>query len=166
MIFNLYEKLDCPEEVIKHCQVVENRALTLAQKFPSQVDLELIKTGALLHDVGRCQSNNIHHAIVGAQILKKFEYSSDVAKIVERHIGAGIPPKEAIELGLPPKDYTPQTLEEKIVAHADNLVHNQQEVGLYFVLRKWKKRLGPQHPSLERLKKLHQEVAGSDFLLG
>jgi uncharacterized protein len=57
-------------------------------------------------------------------------------------------------------------LEEKILAHADNLVHNQQEVGLYFVLRKWEKRLGPQHPSLERLKKLHQEVAGSDFLFG
>jgi uncharacterized protein len=164
LIFDIYEKLDCPEEVIKHCMVVEKRALALARNFSLQVDLELIKNGALLHDVGRCQSNDIHHAIVGAQILKKMEFSSELTQIVERHIGAGIPPQEALELGLPPKDYTPQTLEEKIVAHADNLVHNQEEVGLNFVLRKWEKRLGTEHASLERLKRLHQEVAGSEFL--
>lgn len=163
MIFDIYIKLDCPEEVISHCQVVEKKAQTLARKFLHQVDLELVKNGALLHDVGRCQSNDIHHAIVGAQILKKNGISPELTRIVERHIGAGIPPQEALELGLPPKDYTPQTLEEKIVAHADNLVHNQEEVGLKFVLRKWEKRLGSEHPSLERLKKLHQEVAGSDF---
>lgn len=164
MIFDIYEKLDCPEEVIKHCQVVEKRALTLARNFSLQVDMDLIKNGALLHDVGRCQSNDIYHAIVGAKILEKMEFSPELTRIVERHIGAGIPPQEALELGLPPKDYTPRTLEEKIVAHADNLVHNQEEVGLKFVLKKWKKRLGAEHPSLNRLKRLHQEVAGSDFL--
>ncbi len=164
MIFDIYEKLDCPEEVIKHCQVVEKRALTLARNFSPQVDMDLIKNGALLHDVGRCQSNDIYHAIVGAKILEKMEFSPELTRIVERHIGAGIPPQEALELGLPPKDYTPRTLEEKIVAHADNLVHNQEEVGLNFVLKKWKKRLGAEHPSLNRLKRLHQEVAGSDFL--
>lgn len=164
MIFQLYEKLDCPEEVIKHCQAVEKRALTLARNFSPHVDLELVKNGALLHDVGRCLSNDISHAIVGAQILKKMEFPSDLTRIVERHIGAGIPPQEALVLGLPPKDYTPQTLEEKIVAHADNLVHYQKDVGLNFVIRKWEKRLGPEHPSLERLTRLHKEVAGFDFL--
>jgi uncharacterized protein len=164
LIFDIYEKLDCPEEVLKHCQVVEKRALTLARSFSPHVDLELIKNGALLHDVGRCQSNDISHAIVGARLLKEMEFSSDLTRIVERHIGAGILPQEALKLGLPPKDYTPQTLEEKIVAHADNLVHNQEEVSLNFVLRKWEKRLGPGHPSLERLTRLHHEVAGFDFL--
>ena len=42
--------------------------------------------------------------------------------IIERHIGAGIPKEEAVGLGLPEKDYIPVTIEEKIVAHADNLV--------------------------------------------
>ena len=32
----------------------------------------------------------------------------------------------AKQLGLPPKDYTPKTLEEKIVCHADNLIDNCQ----------------------------------------
>ena len=32
---------------------------------------------------------------------------------------------EATQLGLPSKDYTPQTLEEEIVAHADNLTGNK-----------------------------------------
>jgi uncharacterized protein len=164
LIFDIYEKHGCPKEVINHCQVVEKRALTLARNFSLQVDLELIKNGALLHDIGRCQSKDIRHAIIGAQILKKDGISPELTRIVERHIGAGIPPQEALELGLPPKDYTPRTLEEKIVAHADNLVHDQEEVGLNFVLGKWKKRLGSEHPSLKRLKMLHQEVAGSEFI--
>jgi uncharacterized protein len=45
-----------------------------------------------------------------------------LVSIIERHIGAGITKDEALALGLPPKDYLPLTLEEKIVAHADNLV--------------------------------------------
>ncbi|HMK53973.1 MAG TPA: TIGR00295 family protein [Methanobacteriaceae archaeon] len=163
MILKVYKELKCPEEVIKHSKVVRKRAVELASKFPNQVDTELIETGALLHDVGRCSSNNIQHAIIGAQILKNEGFSPEVVKIVERHIGAGISPEEALTLGLPPKDYTPQTLEEKIVAHADNLVHGDLKVGLYFVLNKWKKRLGPDHPSLEKLKRLHHEVAGDDF---
>ena len=164
MIIDIYKKLECPEEVMSHCQAVKKRALLLAKSFSLQVDLELIKNGALLHDVGRCRSNDIRHAIVGAQILEKMEFPQELTRIVERHIGAGITPQEARELGLPPKDCTPKTLEEKIVAHADNLVHNQEEVGLAFVLRKWEKKLGSEHPSLERLKKLHQEVAGTEFL--
>lgn len=164
MILKVYKELKCPEEVIKHSQVVQKRALKLASKFKNQLDLELIETGALLHDVGRCCSDNIRHAIVGAQILKNAGFPPEIVKIVERHIGAGISPEEALNLELPPKDYTPQSLEEKIVAHADNLVHGDQEVGLHFVLKKWEKYLGPDHPSLERLKKLHQELAGNDFL--
>lgn len=42
--------------------------------------------------------------------------------IIERHIGAGISRDEAAELGLPAGDYIPLTIEEKIIAHADNLV--------------------------------------------
>ncbi len=50
-----------------------------------------------------------------------------IVNIIERHLGAGIPKDEAIILGLPPKDYMPMSLEEKIVAHADNLIENDHE---------------------------------------
>ena len=45
----------------------------------------------------------------------------EVVDIVERHTGAGIDAEDAKALGLPVKDYTPKSLEERIVAHADNL---------------------------------------------
>ena len=112
----------------------------------------------MLHDIGRCRTNGIDHAIIGAGMLKELGFSDEVTKIALRHIGAGIPKEEAKLLGLPPKDYIPLTLEEKIVAHADNLVHWNDEVELDFVIKKWKNRLGENHLSIKRLIKLHHEI--------
>jgi HD superfamily phosphodiesterase len=42
--------------------------------------------------------------------------------IIHNHIGAGVPRDEAVALGLPPEDFMPHTLEERIVCHSDNLV--------------------------------------------
>jgi uncharacterized protein len=103
-------------------------------------------------------TDGIYHAVLGAEILKSEGYPLEVIKIVERHIGAGIPKKEAIKMGLPPKDFIPHTLEEKIVAHADNLLHGDQEVDIDFVIKKWSSRMGKEHPSIERLIKLHKEI--------
>ena len=41
---------------------------------------------------------------------------------MEKHIRGGLTKEEAKELGLPVKDYTLRTLEEKIVIYADRLV--------------------------------------------
>ena len=54
----------------------------------------------------------------------------------------------------------PLTLEEKIVAHADNLTSGTKEVDLDFVIKKWEKRLGKDHPSIERIVKLDSELLG------
>jgi uncharacterized protein len=107
-------------------------------------------------------TNSIDHAIVGAEMLKELGFSEDVSNIALRHIGAGIPKNEAKLLGLPPKDYIPITLEEKIVAHADNLIHWDTEVDLDFVIKKWKERLGKNHPSIPRIIALHNEIVGSN----
>jgi uncharacterized protein len=155
----ILERLNCPDHLIKHCKAVCKKALKLSSNL-NDVDIELIKTGALLHDIGRCKTNGIDHAIVGAEILKNLGFSDSVANIALRHIGAGIPKEEAKLLGLPLKDYIPLTLEEKIVAHADNLVHWDQEVDLDFVIKKWKKKLGEYHPSIKRIVELHKEIVG------
>jgi uncharacterized protein len=147
---------------MQHSQTVKKKAINLAISFNSKVNLELVKKGALLHDVGRCQSNGIDHAIIGANILRNRGESSEIVMIVERHIGAGITTEEAIILGLPPKSYEPVTIEEKIVSHADNLVHGTEEVNLDFVIKKWRDMMGEEHPSINRLKKLHHEVTGQE----
>jgi len=107
---------------------------------------------------GRSRTQSIYHALKGAEILKEREFPVEILKITERHIGAGIPKEEAIMLNLPPRDYLPITLEEKIVAHADNLINGIEEVSLDFVIQKWSKKMGSNHPSLERLIKLHNEL--------
>ena len=161
MTIKILNDLNCPDHLIKHCKAVCNKALKLSSNF--DVDIELVETGALLPDIGRSKTNGIDHAIVGAEILKDMGFPDSVANIALRHIGAGIPKEEALQLGLPPQDYIPITLEEKIVAHADNLTHWDKEVDLEFVIKKWKEKLGTDHPSIPRIIKLHQEIVGSDI---
>ena len=161
MTVEILKRLNCPTHLINHSKAVCKKALKLSSNF--DVDIELVKTGALLHDIGRSKTNGIDHAVVGAEILKNMGFPDSVANIALRHIGAGIPKKEAIQLGLPPKDYIPLTLEEKIVAHADNLTHRDKEVDLDFVIKKWKERLGENHPSINRIIELHQEIVSSNL---
>jgi len=161
LTIEILKRLNCPDHLIKHCEAVCKKALKLSSNF-DDIDIELVKTGALLHDIGRSKTNGIDHAIVGVDILRDMGFSDSIANIALRHIGAGIPKEEAIQLGLPPKDYIPLTLEEKIVAHADNLIHWDREVDLDFVIKKWKKKLGEDHPSIKRIIELHREIVGSD----
>ena len=163
MTVEILKRLNCPTHLINHSKAVCKKALKLSSNFDVDVDIELVKTGALLHDIGRSKTNGIDHAVVGAEILKNMGFPDSVANIALRHIGAGIPKEEAIQLGLPPKDYIPLTLEEKIVAHADNLTHWDNEVDLDFVIKKWTERLGENHPSINRIIELHQEIVNSNF---
>lgn len=156
MSIRLLKEVGCPQWVINHSKKVAEKALKISKNF--KVDKKLVKEAALLHDIGRCKTNSIQHGIIGAKILKEKGYPEKIIKIVERHIGAGIPKDEAILLGLPPKDYMPVTLAEKIVAHADNLINGEREVDISFVLEKWKRKLGENHPAIKRLKKLHREL--------
>jgi len=145
--------------VIEHSEAVMLKATELASRFGSNVDVDLVKAGALLHDVGRSKTDGVKHAVIGANILKSNGVPSKIVKIVERHIGAGITKEEAELIGLPAIDYLPISLEEKLVAHADNLTHGTGEVDLDFVIEKWQKKLGKNHPSIPRIIKLHNELA-------
>ncbi len=156
MNLKLLEDLNCSRYIIKHSNAVLNKAQSISKNF--DVDLDLVHAGALMHDVGRLKTQNICHGIEGALILKENGFPDAVSRIAEVHIGAGIPRNEARLLGLPDKDYIPVTLEEKIVTHADNLIHGTKEVSLKFVMTKWEKSMGINHPSLDRVKNLHAEL--------
>ncbi len=114
----------CNETVVRHCIRVSELAVKIAKKC--RADVRLVEIGGLLHDLGRCRSHSMTHAVEGARIAKVLDLSPALVKIIERHIGAGILPDEAARLGLPRKDYSPKTLEEKIVAHADNLMSGDE----------------------------------------
>ena len=153
----MLEKEHTPENVIDHCKAVYKKAMKIAANF-NDVDEDLIRKGALLHDIGRSRTHGITHAVEGVKIAERYGYDEDVLNIIERHIGAGITESEAEKLGLPKKSYVPQTLEEKIVAHADNLVSGSREVDIDFVIEKWKRTIEDSDDNIERLVKLDNEL--------
>ena len=157
MEIELLKKENTPKNVIEHCIAVCRKAMKIASNFDN-ADLDLIRKGALLHDIGRSRTHDLTHAIVGVEIARSHGYDEDVLNIIERHIGAGITENESVKLGLPKKSYVPQTLEEKIVAHADNLVSGSEEVDIDFVINKWKVRIEDSDENIERLLKLHEEL--------
>ena len=109
----------CDSGVAAHCRKVAE----VAGRFSGEsVDKDLVYAGAMLHDIGRSKTHSIEHAGAGAEICRRLEFSGEIIQIVGRHTGAGLTEDESVLLGLPPKSAVPETLEEKIVAHADNLV--------------------------------------------
>ena len=69
---------DLCQRVIHHCTLVKDIAMRIAQDIPN-IDLELVRNGALLHDIGRfgCPPRTEKaplHGIKGAAITTAFSY--------------------------------------------------------------------------------------------
>ncbi|ABR54937.1 metal dependent phosphohydrolase [Methanococcus vannielii SB] len=134
---------NCENNVVLHSIAVSDYVYDFGikiRKNGNDFDIETAVLGALLHDIGRSKSNYIDHGIVGAEILRKNNFNEKFAKIAERHIGAGISKEEAVDLNLPKIDYIPETIEEKVIANADNLIFNDKRVSIELVIDKFRKR--------------------------
>ncbi len=129
------------EKLLKHCNQVLAKALAIAAASPDNVksllDTRLVRSGALLHDIGiiRCHAPSIlcrgvlpymRHGLAGAEMLRSMgdNCGADIeacARICERHTGSGITAAETAALGLPlpPRDFLPETAEEKLICLAD-----------------------------------------------
>lgn len=127
------------ELVWTHCQIVGDIALQLAQTSGSNVDLELVKIGCLLHDIGvyplfdgnGFEANPreyITHGIRGEEILKNEGFSEALYRFASHHTGAGLTKAQIIEqdLPLPHQDFLAETPEEKLVMYADKF-HSKTE---------------------------------------
>lgn len=150
----------CSSKVVEHCKAVAKVATEIAEackKKGLDVDVKLVEIGALLHDIGRSKTHSVHHAIIGAEIARSLELPNAVIAIIERHVGGGITREEAKKLGWPIKEYSPQTLEEKIVSYADKLIEGSEKVPIERTIKKFSKKL-PQS-SIDGMKRLHEEFS-------
>lgn len=158
----LLSQSGCSPQVIKHCKTVASIAVEIAkacQKRGLNVDLKLVRIGALLHDIGRSKTHTVDHVIRGAEIARSLGLPKSIISILERHAGSGISIEEAKKLGWPVKGYIPQTLEEKIVTYADKLVEGGRRVSIEKSVKKLSRDLGETHPSIRRLRELHREFS-------
>lgn len=154
-------KAGCSPQVIEHCKVVSQLAVRLAKLAKDRgidVNIDLVRVGGLLHDIGRSKTHSVDHGYVGSSIVESYGFPLAVVRIVERHVGAGISAEEAVKLGLPEKDFVPETLEEKIVSYADKLIEGRRRVSFDVALDKFAKDLGADHPAVDRLRRLHEDL--------
>lgn len=152
---DLLRKHNADERLTEHCLKVAELALEIADL--AGADSRLVEAGALLHDIGKTQEHGHAHALAGASILRDEQVLPEVVRIVQRHSGAGITESEALEMGLPLGIYVPETLEEKIVAQADNMVRGRDRVPVQATIERYRKK-GLENAA-ERIELLHLELS-------
>ncbi len=164
----LLRETGVPEEAIKHSLNVAEKALEIAARVEIKTDAELIRKGALFHDIGKSHTYGIEHGKIGAETAARLGMAPEVIAIIEKHIRGGMGRGEAKELGLPVKDYALTTPEEKIAIYSDRLVdilqdkvanHEEAELEFEEILRKYGK-YGKNPKTMERYIKLHREIHG------
>ena len=146
----------CSRRVLEHVCTVHAMALPIA--VGCHADFGLVSAGALLHDLGRSVEQGMTHAVVGARLAEERGLPIEIIEIIRRHIGAGLDNQDVIDFHLPAGDYLPRTLEEKIVAHADNLVSDNR----IWSYQKAQERMVAKglFRAAERLQRLHEELSG------
>jgi putative nucleotidyltransferase with HDIG domain len=111
----LLKQYKTPDKVVAHCMAVSRKAVQIAEslKRDCRIDLELIKSAALLHDIARTEEN---HDKAGFNYLLKCGYPR-VANVVLSHHK------------LAPEDLEVIT-ESTILFYADKLIDGTEEVTL------------------------------------
>lgn len=126
--------------LITHSLSVAQLAQDICLRHPElKADATFVYEAAMLHDIGivKCDAAGIscfgtepyiRHGMMGAQMLhdyaRQFLPGTDIsayARVCARHTGTGLTAKTIAAQGLPlpERDFTPETIEEKIVCYAD-----------------------------------------------
>lgn len=118
--------------LLKHSRSVADKAIEINRHCALGLNEDAVRVAALLHDVGifltdapgiHCHGTEpyIRHGILGAALLRSEGAPEWVARVAERHTGAGITAADIAEKGLPlPEiDLVPESLLEKLICYAD-----------------------------------------------
>ncbi|WP_405062423.1 HDIG domain-containing protein [Kribbella sp. NBC_01505] len=110
------------ELVYEHCQIV----CSVASQFLAGLDVDgdLVRAGALLHDVGVYRVGTtayVRHGVLGHELLAGLGFSERICRFASHHTGVGITKDDVLEQGLPipVADYLPGSREEELVMYAD-----------------------------------------------
>jgi uncharacterized protein len=112
------------ELVHGHCQIVCDLAEQVLKTNDLAVDGDLVRAGALLHDIGVYRldgSAYIRHGVLGYELLRELDFSEVVSRFCSHHTGVGLTREDIAEqqLPIPPGDYLAETVEEELVMYAD-----------------------------------------------
>jgi uncharacterized protein len=165
------EKAGCPEEAVLHSIEVARKALEIASRVKVPVDKKLVARGAIFHDLGKAKTYGMEHGEIGAKMAAELGLEKEIQDIILKHIRGGLTEPEAIELGLPVRDYTLKTVEEKIIIYTDRMVdiyidgivpdatEKMAEKQFVQILKGYQK-YGKNETTLQRYIALNEEIQG------
>ncbi len=155
---------------LRHCRAVADEALAIARRLRLPLSEQMIEGAAMTHDIGiyatdapgiECRGTEpyIAHGIIGAELLRAENAPEEWAGVAERHTGSGLTADDIRNqnLPLPPGDYRPRTVLERLICYADKFYSksgSMQRKSLDKVIASME-RFGPE--SLERFMELHRE---------
>ena len=138
VINQFYKEDDALKHILLvHSRQVADRALLICRNHPELgLSPEFLEAAAMLHDIGiiQCDAPSIHchgsqpyicHGRLGAEMLRGIHVGDcdmeALARVCERHTGAGLSKREIVEQGLPlpHQDYLPETVAEQVICYAD-----------------------------------------------
>ncbi|SHO53048.1 HDIG domain-containing metalloprotein [Desulfopila aestuarii] len=168
---DILKQAGCPEEAVDHSIEVARKALEISSRLNIAVDHRLLARGAIFHDLGKSKTYGMQHGELGAKMAEELGLEEEIRQIILKHIRGGLTEPEAKELGLPIRDYTLRTPEEKIVIYADRMVdiytdgivpdtdEHQAESRFAEILKSYEK-YGKNPITLARYLALHEEIQG------
>jgi uncharacterized protein len=112
------------EIVHSHCRIVCDLAEQVIKTNHLQVDGDLVRAGALLHDIGVHRldgSAYIRHGVLGYELLRELGFPETLSRFCSHHTGVGLTREDIVEqqLPIPTGDYLAETVEEELVMYAD-----------------------------------------------
>jgi uncharacterized protein len=117
--------------VFTHCLIVCGIAEQLHARARADLDIDLIRAGSLLHDVGVYRlydddgqldhANYVRHGLLGYELLREEGLPEEICRFASHHTGVGLTKDDVLRqrLPLPPADYLAETGEEALVMYAD-----------------------------------------------
>ena len=141
--------------IARHCIATSKKAAEIALRIKAnnhKVDIDLVRVGALLHDISRVKTHDLEHNYEGDRMLRDMGFE-ELGRAVERH---GVNVFEEIH----PSELT---LEEKIIYIADKLTEEDRYVNLDERFRgviERRKKHGKEHeiPQIKKAMQITKEI--------
>lgn len=155
---------------LRHCRSVADLSVEILNRKKLDLDPKAVEAAAMLHDIGivmtsapsiGCEGSEpyIAHGVLGADMLRRNGYDEFLARVAERHTGAGITAEEVVSQGLPipVKDYMPQSELERLICYADKFYSKSgsMEIKPLDKVRRSMSRISTD--TLRRFEHLHEE---------
>jgi len=139
--------------IIEHSRVVMEISAQIIDKIlksnpNADINVEIIKTGALIHDIGRVETHGLEHGYIGGKLLRMVNMDERIVRCAMNHVLGGLTLDDINELFSPDlkkeitKPLIPKSYEEKIVCLADKHAIGTRKVTLEKRFTRWFKKYG------------------------